>query len=136
MKRVLMLMMMALVAAGAMAAVVKGRVVDEQSSPLDFVNVAIRLDADRARGFGAVTNENGYFVIKDITVSGQFTMEVSFVGYKTVTKAVTIKSVSDEVKVGTILLLEDAQMLGDVEVVEGALDEIARVMEVLALVGT
>jgi len=117
MKRILMLMMVAMAAVGAMAAVVKGRVVDEQRSPLDFVNVAIRLDEDRARGFGAVTDENGYFVIKDITVSGQFTMEVSFVGYKTVTKAVTIKSVSDEVRVGTIMLMEDAQMLGDVEVV-------------------
>jgi len=99
------------------AAVVKGRVVDEQRSPLDYVNVAIRLDSDKSRGWGAVSDENGNFVIKDITLSGQYTLEVSFVGYKTVTKAVTIKDVKEEVKVGTIMLLEDTKMLGDVEVV-------------------
>lgn len=117
MKKFLLAMLaLASVAAGLKAAVVKGRVVDEQRSPLDFVNVAVRLDSDKARGFGATTDANGYFIIKDITLSGQYTMEVTFIGYKTVTKPVTIKSVSDEVKVGTIVLLEDAKMLGEVEV--------------------
>jgi len=116
MKRILLLTVLACCMEGAFAAVVKGRVVDEQSAPLDFVNVAVRLDEDKSRGFGATTDEHGYFVIKDITLSGQYTMEVSFIGYKTVTKPVTIKSVTDEVKVGTIILMEDAQMLGEVEV--------------------
>lgn len=118
MKRIFLLLMAMVCCLGSgFAAIVKGRVVDEQSSPLDYVNVAIRLDADKSRGFGAVTDENGYFVIKDITLSGQYTMEISFVGYKTVTKPVNIKTVTSEVKVGTIALQEDTKMLGDVEVV-------------------
>ena len=116
MKKIFLLVMAVFCVGNVFAAVVKGRVVDEQSTPLDYVNVAIRLDEDKSRGYGAATDENGYFVIKDITMSGQYTMEVSYMGYKTVTKAVTIKSVSSEVKVGTITMVEDSKMLGEVEV--------------------
>lgn len=101
----------------ATAATVRGRVVDGQGTALDYVNVAIRLNSDNSKAFGAVTDAKGFFLIENIAPTGDYTLEVSFVGYKTVKRAVTIKAKGDVVKIGSITLAEDATTLKEVEVV-------------------
>lgn len=98
------------------AAVVKGKVVDEQSAPLAFANVALRQKTEGGAFYGITTDQNGLFELKDIKTVGTYTLEVSFMGYSTVTKTINITDASQTIRTGIITLREDAAMLGEVEV--------------------
>lgn len=101
----------------AQAAIVKGRVVDANRKPLDYVNVAIRLNSDPSKVFGSATQTNGTFAINQVKPAGTYTLEISFIGYKTYNRKIEVKSLTEVVNVGTITLTEDAQLLNEVEVV-------------------
>lgn len=117
MKQTICALLLLLATLTASAAVVRGRIVDGNGTPLDYVNVALRLKTDHAKAYGAVTDEKGFFNITDIPQAGTYELEVSFVGYKTITREVVIKAKTDQVKAGTLTLVEDATKLKEVEVV-------------------
>ncbi len=102
--------------ANAIAATVQGTVIDNHNEPFGFVNVAISLNSDKSQIYGGVTDNNGNFTVKDIP-AGDYTLEVSFIGYKTYTKKISLKSISDVVRCGRIQLIEDSKTLAEVEVV-------------------
>ena len=64
MKTILSLILAVLATATTMAQSITGKVVDENNSPLDFVNVVL-LKADSTYIAGTVTDENGVFLFNE-----------------------------------------------------------------------
>ena len=98
------------------AATVKGKILDSGNQPLDYVNVVLLRQSNNILAGGGITDIDGLFTIENVTI-GAYRLEISFIGYKTYTKLITIKSGEERVMVGAIKLEEDAQALGEVEVV-------------------
>ncbi len=116
MKRIL-LFLVALCAVMAMdAAIVKGRIVDVAGSALDFVNVMLTSKSDKSAVYGAISDENGQFEVLNVP-AGEYELDITFVGYQTIKRTVSVKSLSEQVALGKLVLREDAKMLGEVEVV-------------------
>ena len=116
MKRIV-LFLVAIFAVMAMdAAVVKGKIVDAGGSALDFVNVVLTSKSDKASVYGAISDEHGQFVVESVP-AGEYVLEITFVGYQTIKRDVTVKSLNEQVALGKLVLREDAKMLGEVEVV-------------------
>ena len=87
---------------------ITGKIVDEKGAPLAYVNVVLLNRQDSAFVKGAVSNEDGSFVINSSCNGG--IIKVTSIGYKTV-----FRDCQGE-NVGIIQLSEDAKMLGEVVV--------------------
>ena len=98
------------------AAVVKGKIVDAGGSVLDFVNVMLTSKSDKSAVYGAISDETGHFEVLNVP-AGEYELDITFVGYQTIKRDVSVKSLSDQVALGRLVLREDAKMLGEVEVV-------------------
>ena len=98
------------------AAVVKGKIVDAGGSALDFVNVMLTSKSDKSAVYGAISDETGHFEVMNVP-AGEYELDITFVGYQTIKRDVSVKSLSDQVALGRLVLREDAKMLGEVEVV-------------------
>ncbi len=95
------------------AATIKGTLKDATTkSPLGYVNVSLK-DTNNKLLTGATSDDNGRFSIA--TEKGNYIVEFSFIGYRTLQKKITVKS--DDINLGTIFLEEDAQLLNEVQVV-------------------
>ncbi len=91
-----------------------GKVTDGVSKlPMIGANVLIKTVNDSLLR-GTVTGVNGEFEIARPSIP-EVKLEISFLGYKTITK---LHSFREPVELGELLLLEDAQVLGEV-VIEG-----------------
>lgn len=91
-----------------MAQNITGKVMDTKGEPLAFANVVLLNRTDSAFVKGAMSGEDGSFVI-DTSCNGGI-IKVSSVGYKTVCKDCTGENV------GIIKMEEDSKMLGEVVV--------------------
>ncbi|MBQ9637220.1 MAG: outer membrane beta-barrel protein [Prevotella sp.] len=111
MKRLILFSVMCLVAMASNAQGISGRVIDEQSQPMPFVNIVLLNRADSAFIAGAVTKDDGTFIIETDRNDGL--LKVSSVGYAT--KYVDAQKGS----VGDIQMQPDTQTLGEV-VVKGS----------------
>lgn len=89
-----------------MAQNITGKVMDMKGEPLAFANVVLLNRTDSAFVKGAVSGEDGSFVI-DTSCNGGI-IKVTSVGYKTVCKDCTGENV------GIIKMEEDSKMLGEV----------------------
>lgn len=87
---------------------ITGKIVDEKGVPLAYANVVLLNRQDSAFVKGAVSNEDGSFVINSSCNGG--IIKVTSIGYKTV-----FRDCQGE-NVGIIQLSEDAKMLGEVVV--------------------
>lgn len=109
MKRVLSTLLIAFFVLSLQAQIFSGTVTDKENNPLEFVNVALFALSDSTLVTGAVTNTNGEFSLDTNGKSGKdFILQCSFIGYKTSTVEAKGKQ--------TIILEEDAQLLGEVVV--------------------
>lgn len=98
------------------AAVITGRVVDTSGAPMEFVNVVLKLaDSEEFIG-GCITDLQGGFNLESLS-AGSYRLELSFVGYQSYSQEVKIGKLNQTVNLRDITLVEDAQMLGEVEVV-------------------
>lgn len=93
-----------------------GRVLDGAGSPLIGANIALYQGETLASG--ATTNGNGTFAIA-IVSTGQYKLQVSYVGYKPYTQDLTLRQSR---KLGEIILHEDAEVLDAVVVTGKATD--------------
>ena len=91
-----------------MAQNITGKVMDAKGEPLAFANVVLLNGTDSAFVKGAVSGEDGNFVILSSCNGG--IIKVTSVGYKTVCKDCTGENV------GIIKMEEDSKMLGEVVV--------------------
>jgi iron complex outermembrane recepter protein len=85
--------------------IIQGKVTTSDGQPADNVSVIIK-----ETGKGVVTNESGEFRIKNVQ-NGTYQLEVSLIGYETISKTVTVTdnktvSVNIEISAGSLKLEE------------------------------
>ena len=95
---------------------VKGTVVEDASGEaLSYVNIKITKPGQTAMVKGGLTDMEGRFDLSGLQF-GTYDVQISFVGYKTVTKSVTVNKDKPIAYLGKILFFEDAHQLGEVTV--------------------
>ncbi|WP_299114901.1 TonB-dependent receptor domain-containing protein [uncultured Winogradskyella sp.] len=95
---------------------ISGRVMDAKlKQPLPYVNVIIK-DKDQKVITGGITDADGSFFIDKIP-EGTVIVDITYIGYKTITKSVTLEKGNYKVNLGDINLNEDAESLDEVTVV-------------------
>lgn len=108
MKQILLILIAIMASVSAFCREITGKVVGENETPLDFVNVVLYRDSTYVTG--AVTDTDGRFSITT-DVKGNITAKISFVGYKTYSSEVPASG-----NMGTITLTPSAVELGEVVV--------------------
>lgn len=108
MKQILLFLITIVVSVPAFCREITGKVVGENETPLDFVNVVLYRDSTYVTG--AVTDTDGRFSITT-DVNGNLTAKFSFVGYENYSSEVPVTG-----NMGTITLTPSAVELGEVVV--------------------
>lgn len=89
---------------------IKGRIVDEQNTPLEYATAALFNSEDNTLIAGVISNENGDFQIEDIK-KGSYYLEASFLGYeKKRIDNIDVNSKGETVDLGTIQLVLGTQL--------------------------
>lgn len=89
---------------------IKGRIVDEQNTPLEYATAALFNSEDKTLIAGVISNENGHFQIEDIK-KGSYYLEASFLGYeKKRIDNIDVNSKGETVDLGTIQLVLGTQL--------------------------
>ena len=95
--------------------VVRGRVLDRQADEvMQFVNIRVT-DASGKMVGGAMTDMKGSFQIANLK-DGQYTLQVSFVGYKSVSRKFQITPQKRNVHYNALYISEDTHTLSEVKV--------------------
>lgn len=94
----------------SMAQGITGKVVDENKTPLDFVNVVLINKADSTFISGTITNEEGIFLFEE-TVTAPAFLKFSSTGYASVSK-----NIPSTGNVGIITMTHESVTLGEVVV--------------------
>jgi len=95
---------------------VKGNVLDKGANEaLQFVNATVSRQGESKILKGGITDERGAFRISGLE-NGNYTLTLSFMGYKTLRRNFTISSEKKMVSYGRLYMSEDSQMLGEVTV--------------------
>ena len=96
--------------------VLKGRVLDKQTDEvMQFVNIRVTNEAGKVMG-GGMTDVKGSFMVSGLK-DGSYTLQVSFVGYKTVMRHFQITPQKRNVHFNALYLAEDSRALKEVQVV-------------------
>ena len=96
--------------------IVRGHVLDRNTDEvLQFVNIKVTDTSGKMAG-GAMTDVKGAFQITGLK-DGSYTLQVSFVGYKTITRQFQITPQQRRVHYNALYIVEDAQTLKEVQVV-------------------
>lgn len=85
------------------------------NSPMSYITVAIKTEKDSTLVIGTITNEEGLFTFNNLK-KGNYFIEISFIGYKTVRQKLYVGDLSSYLDAGIIILEEDAKILSEVEV--------------------
>ncbi|WP_329905011.1 outer membrane beta-barrel family protein [Porphyromonas pogonae] len=101
----------------AKSIVLKGRVIDHNSAPISFVNVAL-MQGDKLI-IGGVTDDNGYYKVL-VPAHGTFILNASFIGYKTAKESIEVSAKNKKILFRDIILQEESTRLNEV-VVQGKL---------------
>lgn len=110
MKRIVLAMIMVMVAMGISAQrTISGKITDDNSGE-EMIGATVKLlKKDSTQVKGVTTDMNGNFKLT-APANGQYVLKVSSVGYKTLTKSVTVKNGAN-VTLGSMGLTPDAIML-------------------------
>ena len=93
-----------------------GKVVDSQTKkPIPYTNITLKKEGKTITG--GITQENGNFVIKNIPLE-TYTVEIRFIGYTGQNKNITLSASDKSINLNTILLVEEATMMQEVEIVK------------------
>ena len=94
---------------------ISGKVIDKKTNePLPFVNITILLNNKVITG--GVTSEKGLFFFKNLELE-TYKIEIQFMGYKTVSKIISLTDKNRTLNLNTIAIEEDAIELKSVEIV-------------------
>lgn len=95
---------------------VTGKVIDANSEEvLPFVNVVLLSAKDSTLIDGTVTNEKGFFLLKNVKPNSNFILKLSFIGYKDVYRNIKLKD--KPLNVGTLSMSTNSEILEGVEIV-------------------
>jgi outer membrane receptor protein involved in Fe transport len=96
---------------------IRGKVCYEKDkTPVQFATVGLLQLPDSAMITGVITLTDGGYNLEKVK-PGNYFLKVSFVGYKTNGKSVTVEAGNSEIEVDTILLSETTTSIGEVMVV-------------------
>lgn len=112
-----MTLLMTLVALVTMAqGQVKGLVLDKKTSEaLPFVSVTLTPQGSQKLVAGSTTDVDGKFLFENVKY-GNYTLTLTYVGYKTQTKAVTLSAKNHTVSFAALHMTEDETVLNEVQV--------------------
>lgn len=95
---------------------ISGKVIDNTTgAALPYVNIVVKENNNVVTG--GITEDNGEFIIKGLPLK-KLTVEVQFMGYKTLIKSITLNDGKKTEAIGTISLSEEATMLNEIEIVK------------------
>ncbi|MFK7953310.1 MAG: TonB-dependent receptor [Ekhidna sp.] len=96
---------------------VTGVTMDELlNEPLPYVTVAVKSNQTEEIIGGQISDEKGRFTISDLA-DGNYVFEFQFIGYKKLTKEITLSNENRQVDFGKIFLNEEATQIAGVEIV-------------------
>ncbi|UQD56207.1 outer membrane beta-barrel family protein [Flavobacterium sp. K5-23] len=94
---------------------ISGKIIDKNSNqPLPYVNIIVKEGTKFITG--DISSDKGTFLIKNLPLK-TYTVEIQFMGYKTVTKKVSLSNENKNGNLNTIVLEEDAIQLKGVEII-------------------
>lgn len=116
-QKLITLLLLLLCGATAMAqkVTVSGKVMDGELNEVMPGATVVLLTPDSVQITGATTAGNGTFTLPSTKV-GKYIMRVSFVGYRTVFKNLTLTKEEKKMDVGSITLYDDAKLMKEAEV--------------------
>lgn len=95
---------------------VKGKILDRQKSePLGFVNIKVTEQGSDKFAGGGITDASGNFNVSGLK-DGKYTLSLTFMGYKDVTRQFEITPAKREVQFKLLYMAEDAKQLNEVTV--------------------
>lgn len=95
---------------------VKGKILDRQKSePLGFVNIKVTEQGSDKFAGGGITDAGGNFNVSGLN-DGKYTLSLTFMGYKDVTRQFEITPAKREVQFKLLYMAEDAKQLNEVTV--------------------
>ncbi|MBC7760189.1 MAG: TonB-dependent receptor, partial [Phormidesmis sp. FL-bin-119] len=100
----------------------------KDNSPLPYVNVILRKEADSTLVQGTITNEEGRFTLTGIS-PGLYIVQATYMGYTTFAKEQLIGSLSAFLDLGIIGMLRDSRMLNEVVVNAAAAEGVSERMD-------
>lgn len=117
MKRFIIFFLLCLCAyTGWAQGIVKGKILDRQKSePLGFVNIKVTEQGSDKFVGGGITDAGGNFNVTGLK-DGKYTLTLSFMGYKDVTRQFEITPAKREVQFKLLYMAEDAKQLKEVTV--------------------
>ena len=117
MKRFIIFFLLCLCAyTGWAQGIVKGKILDRQKSePLGFVNIKVTEQGSDKFAGGGITNAGGNFNVTGLK-DGKYTLTLTFMGYKDVTRQFEITPAKREVQFKLLYMAEDAKQLNEVTV--------------------
>ncbi|MFN8285945.1 MAG: carboxypeptidase regulatory-like domain-containing protein [Chitinophagales bacterium] len=93
-----------------------GSVKDKQDkSPLAYVNVVLKNEADSAFVAGAISEEDGRFTITGVAPN-RYLVQLSYMGYQSQQLSVFVGSLTDVIELGSIEMAANSEQLGEVEI--------------------
>lgn len=96
---------------------VRGLVLDKNTSEaLPFVSVTLTPQGSQKLVAGGTTDSDGKFHLQNVKY-GSYTLTLTYVGYKTQTKTVTLSAKNSNVSFAALYMAEDATMIKEVQVV-------------------
>lgn len=117
MKRFIIFFLLCLCAyTGWTQGIVKGKILDRQKSePLGFVNIKVTEQGSDKFVGGGITDAGGNFNVSGLK-DGKYTLSLTFMGYKDVTRQFEITPAKREVQFKLLYMAEDAKQLNEVTV--------------------
>ena len=117
MKRFIIFFLLCLCAyTGWAQGIVKGKILDRQKSePLGFVNIKVTEQGSDKFVGGGITDAGGNFNVSGLK-DGKYTLSLTFMGYKDVTRQFEITPAKREVQFKLLYMAEDAKHLKEVTV--------------------
>lgn len=117
MKRFIIFFLLCLCAyTGWAQGIVKGKILDRQKSePLGFVNIKVTEQSSDKFVGGGITDAGGNFNVTGLK-DGKYTLTLTFMGYKDVTRQFEITPTKRDVQFKLLYMAEDAKQLNEVTV--------------------
>lgn len=95
---------------------ISGKIIDKTTKEaLPYVSIVVKENGTVVTG--GITEDNGTFTIKNLPLKS-YTVEVQFMGYKTQTKPIALTDTEKSINLGTIILIEEATTLDEVNIVK------------------
>ena len=91
---------------------IQGVLKDKAKNPIPFATIQITDVATNFK-YGTVSQENGFYIITNLSPSDNYQLEISYLGYKTITEGKIIINLGD-ITVKDFILLEDSVGLDEV----------------------